>query len=401
MRAIAFGGLRQMKMLFFSNPPHTPHEECSLVFCYYSLSLYISLSISLFLVLPLIWTLTSKSAPRMSVTNCSPTLWQCFFSSRAVYDLLFFLFLFFFSVFFPFQGLAHLTLNDQGMGSFFFILVMIFFFFFSWRNWLNLCIPSPTELWLLLSLSSSAFHIPSVPHPSTASWSLSRHFITCTFHILIPSTFICIHFFLVPPAVLPVPSSAPLCISASSHQSVSPSLLSLSYGSRPGPSPLTTFDPHDLTLGDEGNTFLLSLPLLLRGKKKQKMYEKCVFVGQVKNVSRLSFTNTSRWKCCRMCRVSRHHSVDIPIVWHFEGFQRSTVYDLILSWNVCYIYCCVFNVSNEHCMLFLFTVLPLQICCTAMPFLLWTLFLADNLSHIYTFFYHDQWPFRLLQQPNF
>lgn len=130
MRAIAFGGLRQMKMLFFSNPPHTPHEECSLVFCYYSLSLYISLSISLFLVLPLIWTLTSKSAPRMSVTNCSPTLWQCFFSSRAVYDLLFFLFLFFFSVFFPFQGLAHLTLNDQGMGSFFFILVMIFFFFF-------------------------------------------------------------------------------------------------------------------------------------------------------------------------------------------------------------------------------------------------------------------------------
>lgn len=138
--------------------------------------------------------------------------------------------------------------------------------------------------------------------------------------------------------------------------------------------------------GTKVTLFCYPFRFCLEGRRNKKMYEKCVFVGQVKNVSRLSFTNTSRWKCCRMCRVSRHHSVDIPIVWHFEGFQRSTVYDLILSWNVCYIYCCVFNVSNEHCMLFLFTVLPLQICCTAMPFLLWTLFLADNLSHIYASF---------------
>lgn len=215
--------------------------------------------------------------------------------------------------------------------------------------------------------SFSSFHHMHIPHPDPINLHLHSFFPCSSCRPSCAVLRALVHFCIVTPICVPIP-------------------LSLSYGSRPGPSPLTTFDPHDLTLGDEGNTFLLSLPLLLRGKKKQKMYEKCVFVGQVKNVSRLSFTNTSRWKCCRMCRVSRHHSVDIPIVWHFEGFQRSTVYDLILSWNVCYIYCCVFNVSNEHCMLFLFTVLPLQICCTAMPFLLRTLFLADNLSHIYASF---------------
>lgn len=221
---MAFGGLRQMKMLFFSNPPHTPHEECSLVFCYYSLSLYISLSISLFLVLPLIWTLTSKSAPRMSVTNCSPTLWQCFFSSRAVYDLLFFLFLFFFSVFFPFQGLAHLTLNDQGMGSFFFILVMIFFFFFFVEELTQPLHPQPHRtmafaIIVLLSFSHPlgasslhcflksflSFHHMHIPHPDPINLHLHSFFPCSSCRPSCAVLRALVHFCIVTPICVPIP----------------------------------------------------------------------------------------------------------------------------------------------------------------------------------------------------
>lgn len=90
-------GLRQMKMLFFLNPPHLTQEVFA---CF--LLLLLSLSLSTYLSFSFFtFDLNSdiQVCPRMSVTNCSPTLWQCFFSSRAFYDLLFFLFLFFFSVF--------------------------------------------------------------------------------------------------------------------------------------------------------------------------------------------------------------------------------------------------------------------------------------------------------------
>lgn len=119
-------GLHQMKMLFFLNPPHLT-QEVFFFFCYYSFSRSLSLSFSFFT-----FDLNSdiRICPRMSVTNCSPTLWQCFFSSRAFYDLLFSPSFCSFFLFFPFQGLAHLTLNDQGMGSFLFIWVLSSFFFF-------------------------------------------------------------------------------------------------------------------------------------------------------------------------------------------------------------------------------------------------------------------------------
>lgn len=40
------------------------------------------------------------------------------------------------------------------------------------------------------------------------------------------------------------------------------------------------------------------------------------------NVSRCHPLNTSRGKCCWMCRVSLHHSANIPIVWHSGVFER-------------------------------------------------------------------------------
>lgn len=65
--------------------------------------------------------------------------------------------------------------------------------------------------------------------------------------------------------------------------------------------------------GAEGNIFLLSLFLRLKKKKKIQCFTEI-------NVSRSHPLNTWRGKCW-MCRVSLHHSANIPIVWHSDVFE--------------------------------------------------------------------------------
>lgn len=111
--AKASGQLHQMKMLFFSKPPtpptHLTQEMFSVTTCSFALYLiYFSLST---------FYLNSDIRPapgclsQTAVQRCD----NAFFSSRAFYDLLFSSSFCSFFLFFPFQGLAHLTLNDQGM----------------------------------------------------------------------------------------------------------------------------------------------------------------------------------------------------------------------------------------------------------------------------------------------
>lgn len=128
--------LRRVKCFFFS-VPHTSLKKCLLVF---SVILFLSYFISI------IFALSSNSdihvCPRMSVTNCSPTLWQWFFSFPCLFMTSFFPFFLFFCSFL--QGLAHLTLNSQGMGLFCFCCS-----FFEWGTKKTLLLPK-------LSLPSSS-----------------------------------------------------------------------------------------------------------------------------------------------------------------------------------------------------------------------------------------------------
>lgn len=129
-------GVAPSEMLFFS-VPHTSLKKCLLVF---SVILFLSYFISI------IFALSSNSdihvCPRMSVTNCSPTLWQWFFSFPCLFMTSFFPFFLFFCSFL--QGLAHLTLNSQGMGLFCFCCS-----FFEWGTKKTLLLPK-------LSLPSSS-----------------------------------------------------------------------------------------------------------------------------------------------------------------------------------------------------------------------------------------------------
>ena len=242
-----------------------------------------------------------------------------------------------FFLFFPFQGLAHLTLNDQGMGSFLFYFGSVFF-----RGIDSASLPPPQPLKtatfphnsLLCFLPFSWCHVPPF-----SSWTLPR----------------LLHSFQHPPPLLP-PFLLPFHISpsflvvttASSSLSSPPCLCTFPWPPPmcvPPPCPVLwltswTFTsdhlwPRRPDPGAEGNTFLLSLLLGFkqnktkrkkkrRWKKKQKKKKNADYIGNVfagqsykSKMSRLSIHfNTSRWKCCRMCRVSRHHSANIPIVWH-------------------------------------------------------------------------------------
>lgn len=105
----------------------------------------------------LIWTLTSVPSPgclsQTAVQRCDnafflPVPFMTFFSSSFCS----------FFLFFPFQGLAHLTLNDQGMGSFLFYFGSVF-------RGTDSALFAP-KLLLSLTVSSSAFYLPSVPYPT-------------------------------------------------------------------------------------------------------------------------------------------------------------------------------------------------------------------------------------------
>lgn len=212
----------------------------------------------------------------MSVTNCSPTLWQCFFSSRAFYDLLFSSSFCSFFLFFPFQGLAHLTLNDQGMGSFLFIWVLGFFFFFRGidsascpRDLLKAAAFPPNLLLCFLpSLCSRPFIsrqiLPYLPNPFQHSPpslppSLLLHSLIHLFIYFGSDSF---------PPLLPLPAAISLCFSVSSTNLC------------PTPCPVLwltswTFTsdhlwPRRPDPGAEGNIFLLSLLLGLKTQKRKK-----------------------------------------------------------------------------------------------------------------------------------
>ncbi len=122
---------------------------------------------------------------RMSVTNCSQTLWQCFsFPPVPFYDPL--ISFFPFSCFFL-QGLAHLTLKSQGMGPLPFPFLFLFRF--------PLYVPNPCF--------HNSFDLPYFPSISLSRWFLCP-FILCYLCVL--------HVRLLTPVLStgPAPGAAPL-----------------------------------------------------------------------------------------------------------------------------------------------------------------------------------------------
>ena len=387
VRAIAFGGCAKWKCFFFQTPPHLTQEVFACFLLLFALSLYSSL----FLVLPLIWTLTSKSAPgclsQTAVQRCDnafflPVPFMTFFSSSFCS----------FFLFFPFQGLAHLTLNDQGMGSFLFVLVLVFFFF--WEELTQPLRPQPPLYSRFpsqsppLLLTFPQCHIPPfLPKVSLAFSSLCKIPPWLPYPSSSPSMLIFFGLSLL--LLLALPAAISLCISVTSTNVC------------PTPCPVLWLTSWTFTSDhlwprrpDPGlKVTLFCYPFCLGWNKDKKTTAENignVFVGQVKKkrkyVSRLPFTNTSRWKCCRMCRVSHHPSADIPIVWHsvflkacefwynFKICVRLPWYGKIwltaIVWMLlCYIWCCAFT-THMHITLQLF-----------------------NLTTHSSFYLTDLWPF--------
>lgn len=176
-------------------------------------------------------------------------------------------------------------------------------------------LPHNSLLCFLPSLCAVCLHFSPNPH---SSFLTPFNILPCCYHLL-PLLLHLLNFLWVVTPASPLPSSMSSCFSVTSTN-VCPTpcpvlwLTSWTFTSdhlwprRPDP-------------GAEGNTFLLSLLLGFKQTNKRKKKEKQTadwWKLWHQNVSRSHSVNTSWGKRCRMCRVSHHHSADIPIVWQSD-----------------------------------------------------------------------------------
>lgn len=240
-------GLHQMKMLFFLNPPHLTQEV------FFLLLFVLSLSVSLFLVFYLWFELWHPNLPQDVCHKLqSNVVTMLFFFPCLLWPSFFFLFLFLFSVF----SLSRSGAPDVKRPRYGFIPFYLGSGLFLEELTQPLAPETFSKLPLFLLTYSSAFyllfvHVPSFLAKSSLISLTLFNILPCCYHPL--SCFIPSFIYLSILVLTPVsPSSLYLLPSLCAFLCPPPICvppLVLSYGSRPGPSPLTTFDPADLTQG--------------------------------------------------------------------------------------------------------------------------------------------------------
>lgn len=153
---MAFGSCAKWNAFF--SVPHTSLKKCLLVFS-------VVRSLILFL---LFFALSSNSdihvCPRMSVTNCSPTLWQWFFSFPCLFMTSFFPFFLFF-LFFPSRSGA----PDVKQPRYGFVLFLLLFFLSGEQKNAPFAQTFPPQLFLCTnpSFSYPVFFFPFLTHYPT------------------------------------------------------------------------------------------------------------------------------------------------------------------------------------------------------------------------------------------